>query len=286
MVRLLLFLALAVCFSTVAAEEVRDATAYEGAIIDGREAQQKGLFGKALECFDKAIKLDPKKPAGHFYKGDILAGQRKSEEAIAAFTKVIELDPKASTAYRMRGEERFKLGEIDKSVEDFDKYIALEPRQEPYLWQRGIALYYAGQFAKGRRQFDVHQAVNSNDVENGVWQFICAAREKSFEQARAGMLSISGDRRVPMTEIYELFKGMGTVEDVWKAVKKGEPAAGELDGRKFYAELYLGLYFEAKGEAEKAYEHIRRAATEFKVEHYMGDVARVHFKRLLAGKGK
>ena len=239
-----------------------------------------------MEAFDKAIKLDPTRVAGYFFKGDVLAGQKKREEAIAAFTKVIELDPKASTAYRKRGEERFKLGEIDKSVEDFDQYVALEPRQEPYLWQRGIALYYAEKYAKGRRQFDVHQAVNPNDVENGVWQFICAAREKSFEQARAGMLSISGDRRVPMTEIYELFKGKGTVDDVWKAVKKGEPDALEMDNRKFYAELYLGLYFEAKGEAEKAYEHIRRAATEFRAEHAMGDVARVHFKRLLAAKTK
>ena len=286
MVRIFLFLTLAFCFSTLAAEEVRDATAYEGAIIDGREAHQKGLFGKALEAFDKAIKIDPKKSAGYFFKGVTLGEQKKSEEAIVQFDKVIELDPKASTAYRMRAWERFKLGEIDKSVEDFDKYVALEPRQEPHLWQRGIVLYYAGKFAKGRRQFDVHQAVNPNDVENGVWQFICAAREKTFEQARAGMLSISGDRRVPMTEIYELFKGAGTVEEVWKAVKKGEPVGEELDNRKFFAELYLGLYFEAKGDAEKAYEHIRRAATEFRAEHPMGDVARVHFKRLLAAKAK
>ena len=275
--------------SLVAAEVVtapRDATPYESAVIEGREAQRKGLLGKALEAFDKAIKLDDKQVAAHFFKADTLSMQRKSEEAIVEFSKVIELDPKASTSYRKRGEEFFKLGEIEKSVDDFNKYIALEPRGEPYLWQRGIALYYAGKFSEGRRQFELHQAVNPNDVENGVWQFICAARDKGFEKARENMLSISGDRRVPMTEIYELFRGKATVEDVWKATKKGEPLPVEMDDRRFYAYLYIGLYYEAKGDADKAYENIKAAATDFRAEHYMGDVARVHFKRLLAARAK
>jgi lipoprotein NlpI len=128
--------------------------------------------------------------------------------------------------------------------------------------------------------------VNPHDVENGVWHFICAARESSFEKARAAMLPISGDTRIPMREVYELFAGKGTVEDVLKAAKRGNPSGPELDGRMFYAHLYLGLYFEAKGEKEKAYEHIKAAATEFPQDDYMGDVAKVHFKRLLAAGGK
>jgi lipoprotein NlpI len=268
------------------APEVRDATPYEAAVIDGREAQRKGLLGKAIQSFDRAIALDDTKVAGHFYKGDTLVRQRKSAEAIAEFNKVIELDPKASTAYRMRGDERLKTGEVEKAVEDFNKYIELEPRGEAQLWQRGIALYYAGKFGEGRRQFELHQAVNPHDVENGAWQFLCAAREKGVAKARENMLTISGDSRVPMTEIYELFRGKATVENVWTATKKGNPLPVELDDRRFYAYLYIGLYYEAMGDAEKAYENIKAAATQFRAEHYMGDIARVHFKRLLAAKAK
>jgi lipoprotein NlpI len=283
------FLAFIFATSLTAAEavtEARDADPYESAVIDGREAQRKGLLGKAIESFDKAIKLNDKKVPAYFFKGDTLAMQRKHAEAIALFTKVIELDPKASSAYRLRGDEQLKLGEIEKAVDDFNKYIALEPRGEPNMWQRGIALYYAGKFSEARRQFELHQAVNPHDVENGAWQFLCAAREKGFEKARENMLSISGDRRVPMDEIYELFRGKATVDDVWKATKKGEPLPVEMDERRFYAYLYIGLFHEAKGDAEKAYENIKAAATEFRAEHYMGDIARVHFKRLLAAKAK
>ncbi len=96
------------------------------------------------------------------------------------------------------------------------------------------------------------------------------------------MLPITGDLRVPMREIYELFRGNMSVDDVLKATRKDDPSDVELENRRFYAQLYLGLYFEAKGNKDQAYEHIKRAATEFVADHYMGDVARVHFKRLLA----
>jgi len=38
----------------------------------------------------------------------------------------------------------------------------------------------------------------------------------------------------------------------------------------------LGLYFEAIGDEKEAREHITKAAGEFRVNDYMGDVARVH----------
>ena len=263
-----------------------EASPYQGLIIDAIQAQKKGLMGKSLESLEKAIKLDPTNFAAYFYSGTAFAALRKPEEAIAAFSKVIELDGKASSAYEGRAEEEFKLGQIDRSVEDFNRYVALEPRRAPYTWKRGIALYYAGKFAEGRKQFELHQTVNPHDVENGVWHFLCAARETSFEKAQASMLPITGDFRVPMSEVYELFRGKGTAEDVLKATKKGNPSGPELDARTFYAHLYLGLYFEAKGDKEKTYEHIKAAATEFPQDDYMGDVAKVHFKRLLAAGGK
>ena len=44
----------------------------------------------------------------------------------------------------------------------------------------------------------------------------------------------------------------------------------------FYAHLYLGLYFEALGEDKKSASHIKMAATDYRMDHYMGRVAQVH----------
>jgi len=49
-----------------------------------------------------------------------------------------------------------------------------------------------------------------------------------------------------------------------------------LNERLFYAHLYLGLYFDVAGNEKMAREHIVQAAELFKVDSYMGAVARIH----------
>ena len=82
-------------------------------------------------------------------------------------------------------------------------------------------------------------------------------------------MPISGDPRVPMAEVYQLFRGQMEPEAVLAA-------AGTADQQLFYAHLYLGLYCEAMGEEAKAAEHVRKAADDYPVGHYMWEVARVH----------
>jgi lipoprotein NlpI len=193
----------------------------------------------------------------------------------------LKLESKAPEIWQERGEQNFKASHFQESVADFDRVLELAPAQAPHHWQRGISLYYAGRFADGRKQFESHQTVNPNDVENAAWHFLCAARESSVTNARAVMVKAGRDGRVPMREIDALYRGTGTVERVLEAATRG---ASEARGRDamFYAHLYLGLYFEVLGDATRAREHIGKAAGEFSSEHYMGDVARVHLRRLNA----
>jgi lipoprotein NlpI len=257
---------------------------YDDLLIQAREAESKGLMGKAIEALEKAQQMDPKNLKAFFHAGRIHARMRRHEQAEAAFSRVIEIDPKASTAYNYRGWERLVMGQVDKALEDYDRYIELEPQNAPHLWQRGIALYWVGKYDAGRKQFLSHQTVNSQDVENSVFYFMCVARQEGFENARAKIIPIRDDSRIPMMEIFNVFAGKGSVEDVLKAVKRGEPSEVEVENRRFFAEYYLGLYFEAKGEAKEAYEHFKLAATDYAQDHPMGELAKVHFQRLLIKK--
>ncbi len=172
--------------------------------------------------------------------------------------------------FNQRGEEHFRSGKIAESIADFDKAIALAPRIAPQHWQRGISLYYANRFADGRKQFELHQTVNPSDVENAVWHFLCVARAEGVDKARAALIPIPEDTRVPMMQIHALFGGKGAVDDVLKPARGREAL--------FYAHLYLGLYYEALGNVALAKKHIKLAAHDYSVDHYMGDVARVHEK--------
>jgi lipoprotein NlpI len=163
-----------------------------------------------------------------------------------------------------------------ESVEAFDALLKLEPQAKPELWQRGLSLYYAGDFKGGREQFETHQTFNTNDVENAAWHFLCVAKAESVEAARKLLIPIEGDARVPMKQVHELFAGKAKPEDVLKAAETGE--GNDLRNHRCYAHLYLGLYFESIGEDTKAKEHMLKAATDYKMDHYMGKVAQVHVK--------
>jgi lipoprotein NlpI len=165
-----------------------------------------------------------------------------------------------------------------ESVAEFDKVIELEPKAAPQLWQRGLALYYAEDFKEGRRQFELHRTVNPDDVENAAWHFLCVARADGVEAARKALIPMEGDARIPMKEVYELFGGKGSEEAVLKAANAGDPTSEEHRNQLCYAHLYLGLYYEALGQTEKAKDHMLKAAQNFRMDHYMGRTAQVHVK--------
>ena len=165
----------------------------------------------------------------------------------------------------------FVRGRIAESTSGFDQVVKLAPAVAPQLWQRGIALYYAGRYDDCRKQFELHRTVNPDDVENAAWHFLCVARAESPAKARAALLPVGPDARVPMRQIYEMFRGVSKPEDVLAA-------AGAQPLAQFYARLYVGLYLEANGDMGRAIEHITVAAADRYADAggYMHAVAKVH----------
>lgn len=164
-------------------------------------------------------------------------------------------------------------GDMKQSVAFFDRCIELVPAREPHHWQRGLAHYYAELYEAGVNQFVSHQDVNGTDVENAVWHFLCLSKLKGTKHATTAFYPFAGDRRVPMKEVHALFAGTGKPQDVLDAATRTQ-SRNDL----CYAHLYLGLWHEAYGRNDKAKEHMRLATTDYRMTHYMGEVARIHYE--------
>lgn len=247
--------------------------------------RQQGKFQEALELADKSVALDPKNSRALLVRGLVHESFDHHAKAIADFDKVLELEPNTVEVYHHRGCEHFKLGHIRESLADFDKFLELKPEARPGHWQRGITCYYAGRFEDGAKQFAGYEAVDTNDVENAVWHFLCNARQNGVDMARKSLLKIGRDRRVPLMQVYALFRGDVKPDAVLVAAREGNPDADASKQRMFYAHLYLGLFFDVTGDERTALEHMELAAGKFNIGHYMGDVARVH-RDLLRKKRK
>ena len=198
-----------------------------------------------------------------------------SKLLIAALLLQVPLAAQEPQAVFDKAVADFEAGRVAESAAGFDTLVKLVPSAAPQLWQRGIVLYYAGRYQDCRRQFESHRTVNPNDVENAAWHFLCVARAESAEKAKAAILPVGPDSRVPMRQVYEMFRGEMSPDLVLKA-------AGSRDAAQFYAHLYVGLYFDALRDTERALEHITLAAADRYADEggYMQTVAKVHLGTL------
>jgi lipoprotein NlpI len=237
----------------------------------------------ALMLCDKAVAEFPTNSQPLAVRARLLDRVHRYEDAIRDLSAALKLSSKSPQLWQARGEVNFRASHFKESVADFDHVLELSPERAPLHWQRGISLYYADRFTDGRKQFELHGTVNPNDVENAAWHFLCTAHERGVTNARNFMLPVGKDGRVPMEEIYALYRGTNSVE---KVISAAAHAAGDLrqPDAMFYAHLYAGLYFDVSGDAAKAREHMSKAVKDFGAEHYMGDVARVHLRKLNAAQ--
>ncbi len=240
-------------------------------------AWKAGDFTNALVLADRAVAKAPKdvRPLNFRAQMRALLGQRS--EGIADLTAALVIDPKSPWLFHERAEHYFRAGAFSEACADFAKADELSPERAAQDWQRGIALYYAGLYKEGRKLFEFHRTVNPEDVENAAWHFLCVARLEGVEKARAALISVAADGRVPMREVQGLFAGKGTEAEVFQAAEQGVFDA--LPAQRFYAYLYVGLFHEAAGEPNLAERNLRQAAGLAKYGGYMGEVARVHVER-------
>ena len=204
----------------------------------------------------------------------------KHDVAVRAYTAALDRDPKLTAIRDTRGDAYLKLGKFKEAIADFDAFLAVHPERAAEHWRRGIALYYAGRYADGVKQFDLHRTVNPEDVENSAWHYLCNVRATNRDTARKVLLPVSKDARVPMTQVLDLFAGKLQPADVIAAADNSGLTGDRLTAARFYAHLYVGLYYEGDGDAKRAKEHVALAVEKFKVPGYMWDVANVHLKTL------
>lgn len=185
---------------------------------------------------------------------------------------IINFNPDNPQGYIQRGMINFKLAKIHDSLADFDYAETLNPQITPYLWQRGLSYYYVNRFAEGAKQFEIDLTVNSHDIEETIWRFLCIAQYQGFAQAKKSLLVVKNDGRLIMNKVYDLYHGDCPIDEVL--------ITGEKQGNKgnFYAHLYVGLYYEAMGEKERSLDFITKGVNNYPINDYMWYLGYVHEK--------
>jgi len=187
--------------------------------------------------------------------------------------------PASAQSKTREGMSLFASNKVEEAITVYDQIISAQPSTKPYLWQRGLALYYADRFTDGAEQFAADVAVNPNDTEEQIWHLLCLAQVKSgLAAARQAALTVGTDRRPVMRSAQALFLGKTDASELQAFSQTGDA------GEKFYANLYLGLYGEAGGDAAEARTRISQAvagryAQGSGASDPMVELAKVHLQR-------
>jgi tetratricopeptide (TPR) repeat protein len=115
-------------------------TKAEKASNEGIRKSQKGLYGEAIEEFNRSIELDPNNPRPYRGRGYVYVKLAMYEEAIADYTKALELEPDFPGAYYNIGNLYRDIDENESAISNYTKAIELDPTNTNYLHNRGLLL--------------------------------------------------------------------------------------------------------------------------------------------------
>jgi LysM repeat protein/Flp pilus assembly protein TadD len=130
-----------------AVPETRETAEAETHFEKGIELGKQNKFPKAVESFDKAIKLNPNRADFYASRGHANYYMKQYNKAIDDYTKAIEKNPNFALAYSMRGLSRTRSGQLPQAVEDFNKAISFGPNEADYYKGRGFTYLLLEKYA-------------------------------------------------------------------------------------------------------------------------------------------
>lgn len=100
---------------------------------------------KAMEDYQKAIKIDDNQPGAHYNLAQCMRRVRLREQAVKEYRRSIELDPNMAEAYNNLGITLRELGHTDQAIVEFKNAIAKEPRYRRAYNNLGASYAETGQ---------------------------------------------------------------------------------------------------------------------------------------------
>jgi len=115
---------------------------------------EKGKYDKAIDEFNKAIKINPKFAEAYSFRGIVYGKKGQYDRAIDDFTEAIEINPKFAEAYSNRGFGYMRKGQYDRAIDDFTEAIEINPKFAQAYMFRGSAYIALRQYDKYTSDFN------------------------------------------------------------------------------------------------------------------------------------
>jgi tetratricopeptide (TPR) repeat protein len=133
----------------------------------GEKDVKVGRYATAIDCFDKALAINPKSALVWRDKGMALSRSGNRTAAIECYTRSLELNKLDEIAWFNKGTSLQRLGRPQEAITCFDKALEIEPSDADIWCNKELALQ-----SLGRTEEELHcweEALKRNDGHVEAW---------------------------------------------------------------------------------------------------------------------
>jgi len=216
-------------------------TPAEEALNEGEAAFSKGEMERAIEHYERALKLDPKLYEAPLSIGDAYHAMGKNDKAYESYARAVAIDPDRETAYRYWGDVLMREDKLNEAKEKFIEAVIAEPYTR-VTWQflgdwaehSQIRLGHpriepSGSMSVEKGKTNITVDMNSIDKNDGssMWMVYHATRSQWIKEKFAKEFPNEKDYRHSLREEAE---ALGLVAKIISdSVKNGKMKEKNLD---------------------------------------------------------
>jgi tetratricopeptide (TPR) repeat protein len=94
----------------------------------GNAYQSNRDYGRAIEDYDQAIRINPIAPLAFNNRGNVYLSKQDYDRALEDYDQAIRIDPKYAVAFNNRGLAKQRKGQNDLAAEDYEQAIRIDPK--------------------------------------------------------------------------------------------------------------------------------------------------------------
>ena len=136
---------------------------------------------KAINLYDKALKIKPDYAFAHNNRGVVLAELGRKEDSLTAYNTAIKINPNYADAYYNRGNLKTQNNKNEEALEDFNTAIKLNPKDAASFNNRGVVKRKLNYNVGALSDFSIAIRLDPDDItalakSSNVYQFKTAIR--------------------------------------------------------------------------------------------------------------
>lgn len=134
--------------------------------LEGSEYSKQGNMEKAMECFDKAIEINPSFELPWANKAGILFKLKKYDEALNCVNKALKLHPNWTEALKLKGTILINKGRNEEALGSLERASKINPEDWSVWDNLGRAYFNLKKYENALKCFD--RALKPNPENHGI----------------------------------------------------------------------------------------------------------------------